>query len=323
MHMTDMDPTRAGQEFWQCHETPGAYGEFGIEFRDARTGVPIWGRGASAGITGDIGRAMAGDVDPAYPGYEVWASSGDLYTCKGVSISTTKPSNNFGIWWDGDLCRELLDGVKLDKWNPATKSSDRLLTLSSYGNATSNNTTKANPCLTADLYGDWREEAILRAADNASLLIFTTTIPTSYRLYTLMHNPQYRLAVAWQNTAYNQPPYPDYYLGTGMTTPPQPNIYLTGNHALSSDFKWQHVENGLTISPNPASHIVRLDLKKPATNLHLKVTGSDGKVVLNVKGGLSQLNNSLNNKLSSLRPGVYLVQVSDGKEVYNSKLLKE
>lgn len=231
MHMTDLDPSRAGQELWQCHEIPGAYGDFGIEFRDGRTGVPIWGRGAAQGITGDIGRAMAADVDPAYPGYEVWASSGDLYTCKGVSISTTKPSNNFGIWWDGDLCRELLDGVKLDKWNPSTKALVRLLTAS----GTSNNSTKANPCLTADLYGDWREEVVFRSPDNANLLIYTTTIPTTYRLYTLMHNSQYRTAVAWQNSAYNQPPYPDYYLGTGMTIPPQPNIYLAGNNALAVD----------------------------------------------------------------------------------------
>ena len=226
MHMTDLDPSRPGQELWQCHETPSAYGNFGIEFRNAGTGVPVWGRGPSQGITGDIGRAMAADVDPAYPGYEVWASSGDLYTCQGVSISTTKPGNNFGIWWDGDLCRELLDGVKLDKWNPSTGAMDRLLTAS----GTSNNGTKANPALTADLYGDWREEAIFRSTDNTNLLIYTTTIPTTFRLYTLMHNPQYRTAVAWQNTAYNQPPYPDYYLGTGMTVPPQPDIYLAGKN---------------------------------------------------------------------------------------------
>ena len=226
MHMTDLDPSRPGQELWQCHETPSAYGNFGIEFRDAGTGVPVWGKGPSEGITGDIGRAMAADVDPAHPGYEMWASSGDLYTCQGVSISTTKPGNNFGIWWDGDLCRELLDGVKLDKWNPSTGAMDRLLTAS----GTSNNGTKANPALTADLYGDWREEAIFRSTDNANLLIYTTTIPTTFRLYTLMHNPQYRTAVAWQNTAYNQPPYPDYYLGTGMTVPPQPDIYLAGKN---------------------------------------------------------------------------------------------
>lgn len=323
MHMTDLDPSRPGQELWQCHESQSAYGNFGIEFRDARTGQPIWGRGPADGVTGDIGRAMAGDVDPAYPGYEVWASSGDLYTCQGVSISTSKPSNNFGIWWDGDLCRELLDGTKLDKWNPATQSSNRLLTIYNYGSAASNNSTKANPCLTADLLGDWREEIILRSSDNANLLLFTTTIPTSYRLYTLMHNPQYRLAVAWQNTAYNQPPYPDYYLGTGMSTPPQPNIYLTGVSAALSTDKIPVTENRFKISPNPASDMVRFELKPAGDNLHMKVTTTDGKVVLRVKGGLSQLNNTLNSKLGSFTPGVYIVQIKDGNEVYVSKLLKQ
>lgn len=323
MHMTDLDPSRPGQELWQCHESQSAYGNFGIEFRDARTGQPIWGRGPADGVTGDIGRAMAGDVDPAYPGYEVWASSGDLYTCQGVSISTSKPSNNFGIWWDGDLCRELLDGTKLDKWNPATQSSNRLLTIYNYGSAASNNSTKANPCLTADLLGDWREEVILRSSDNANLLLFTTTIPTSYRLYTLMHNPQYRLAVAWQNTAYNQPPYPDYYLGTGMSTPPQPNIYLAGVSAALSTDKIPVTENRFKISPNPASDMVRFELKSAGDNMHMKVTTTDGKVVLRVKGGLSQLNNTLNSKLGSFTPGVYIVQIKDGNEVYVSKLLKQ
>jgi rhamnogalacturonan endolyase len=318
MHMTDLDPSRPGQELWQCHESPAAYGNFGIEFRDARTGQPLWGRGPVDGVTGDVGRAMAGDVDPSHPGYEVWASSGDLYTCQGVSISTSKPSNNFGIWWDGDLCRELLDGVKLDKWNPATQSSVRLMTI----NAASNNGTKANPCLTADLLGDWREEMILRSADNANLLLFTTTIPTSFRLYTLMHNPQYRLAVAWQNTAYNQPPYPDYYLGTGMATPPQPNIYLAGVTAASLPAKLV-ADNSFKITPNPVNNTVKLELKQAGDNLHMKVTTADGKAVLQAKGGLSQLNNSLNNKLGSFAPGVYIVQITDGGYVYVNKLLKQ
>ena len=232
MHMTDLDPERPGQELWQCHEDQGSYGQFGIEFRDGKTGQPLWGRGPNTGVSGDIGRAMAADIDPAYAGYEVWASAGGLYSCKGDSISANKPSYNFGIWWDGDLSRELLDGTKLDKWNPATKSSSRLLTIYNYGGASDNNGTKANPGLTADLLGDWREEMIFPSFDNKNLLIFTTTIPTTYRIYTLMHNPQYRTAVAWQNSAYNQPPYVDYFLGNGMTTPPRPNIFIAAASSL-------------------------------------------------------------------------------------------
>lgn len=39
-----------------------------------------------------------------------------------------------------------------------------------------------------------------------------TNIPTIYRIPTLMHNHTYRMAVAWQNAAYNQPPHVSYYM---------------------------------------------------------------------------------------------------------------
>jgi rhamnogalacturonan endolyase len=86
------------------------------------------------------------------------------------------------------------------------------------------NGTKSTPCLSADIFGDWREEVIWRTADNRELRIYTTTIPTEHRFYTLMHDPQYRLAIVWQNVAYNQPPHPGFYLGVGMKPPPKPNI---------------------------------------------------------------------------------------------------
>jgi rhamnogalacturonan endolyase len=235
LHMTDMDPDRPGQEVWQCHEEPARYGNYGLEFRDAKTGQPLWG---VAGGGADVGRAMAADIDPRYKGYEVWGAVGGLYTCKGQQISTSRPSINFGLWWDGDLQRELFDAsynsttgvstVRVDKWNYLTNSSTRLLTpsLPELGLGQTNNTTKANPVLSADLFGDWREEFILRSADNQFLNIYTTTTPTNYRIYTLMHDPQYRLAIAWQNSAYNQPPHPSFYLGEQMAPPPVPNITL-------------------------------------------------------------------------------------------------
>ncbi|GGH75827.1 rhamnogalacturonan endolyase [Filimonas zeae] len=226
LHMTDMDPDRPGQEVWQCHESPSAYGNYGLEFRDANTGIPIWGVPA----TGDVGRALAADIDPRYKGYECWGSAGNLYDCKGNQIGTTRPSMNHVVWWDADLQRELLDGNKLDKWNYTTGSLNRILTLynADNGEAASNNSTKANPAVTADILGDWREEIIMRKSDNSQLNIYTTTIPATNRIYTLMHDPQYRVAVAWQNTAYNQPPHPGFYLGEGMAAPPTPNIYTPG-----------------------------------------------------------------------------------------------
>ncbi|GJM68966.1 hypothetical protein HMSSN036_11820 [Paenibacillus macerans] len=167
---------------------------------------------------------MAADIDPNYPGEEVWASGGvGLYSITGSKISSSTPSINFGIWWDGDLSRELLDGVKIDKWNYSNNSMYNLLTGSGVA---SNNGTKATPTLQADLFGDWREEVIWRKSDNTALRIYTTTDITNYKIYTLMHDPVYRLSIAWQNVAYNQPPHTGYFLGNGMGPVTKPNIYV-------------------------------------------------------------------------------------------------
>lgn len=229
MHITDMDPSTLELEEWMCHESPSQYSPYGLRMKNAKTGETLWG----ITTTGDVGRAMAADIDPNYPGYEVWGSSGgNVYTNKGVSISTSVPTYNFGIWWDGDLSRELLDKNVIDKWNANTKASGRLYTVYQAASVTSNNGTKGTPCLSADILGDWREEVILRASDNQSLYLFTTQYVTDKRIYTLMHDPQYRVAIAWQNSAYNQPPYPSFFLGTDMATPPTPNIYTAGGSVL-------------------------------------------------------------------------------------------
>jgi rhamnogalacturonan endolyase len=151
---------------------------------------------------------------------------------------------NFMVWWDADLLRELLDGHNNDVENPdAYSASQKPVTTPpwigkwNYVNSTintiltadgtySNNGTKATPCLSADILGDWREEVIWRTSDNTALRIYTTTIPATNRIYTLMHDPQYRLGIAWQNGAYNQPPHTGFYLGDGMAEPPRPQIKI-------------------------------------------------------------------------------------------------
>jgi len=218
MHLSDLDPDRPGLEVFQVHETPS---NAGVEFRDAGTGQLIWG----VKTTKDIGRGMAADIDPRYKGAEVWAD-GSLYTAKGQKLGTTLPSStNFGIWWDGDLLRELLDSNRIDKWNYANNTTVNLLTASG---VSSNNGTKSTPNLQADLFGDWREEVVWRTNDSSALRIYTTTAVTDKRIYTLMHDPVYRLGVAWQNVAYNQPPHTGFYLGEGMSTPPVLNIRYAG-----------------------------------------------------------------------------------------------
>ena len=217
MHLSDMDPDRPGLEVWDVHESPNPVSSGG-ELRDAATGQLLFGY---PGI-GDTGRGMAAHIDPAYRGFQVWSSATDgTYDHTGVRISPNKPSVNFALWWDADLCRELLDGTSLDKWTG--NGTTRLMTFSDYG-AASINGTKANPCLSADLLGDWREEAVFRSSDSSQLLVFTSTILATNRFYTLMHDPQYRLSIAWQNTAYNQPPHTSFYIGEDMLPPPLPPI---------------------------------------------------------------------------------------------------
>jgi rhamnogalacturonan endolyase len=216
MHLSDIDPDRPGLEVFAIHERPRH--PYGASMCDAATGQVIWGLPLN-----DPGRGLAMDIDPRHRGYECWANSSDgLYTCKGEKISEAKPrSCNMGVWWDGDLLREILDGTTIDKWDHASGTAVRLL---SAEGCARNNGTKSNPCLCADILGDWREEVIWRTSDNKELRIYTTTVPTDRRLVTLMHDPVYRLSIAWQNVAYNQPAHPGFYLGEGMADPPRPTI---------------------------------------------------------------------------------------------------
>ena len=222
LHVSDLNPNRPGQEVFGVHESEGntiPLGTPGSALYDALTGQILWSN--NPGL--DVGRGICADIDPNFPGAECWgAPGGTRRVDTGEPIYTQTPSStNFAVWWDGDLSRELEDGTSVTKWNPLTRTTSTLL--SATGTA-SNNGTKATPVLTGDIFGDWREEVIWRASDNNSLRIYTTTIPATNRLYTLMHNRQYREAIAWQNVGYNQPPHPDYFIGTGMNAPPQPNI---------------------------------------------------------------------------------------------------
>ena len=135
----------------------------------------------------------------------------------GRELGAAPASCNFVIWWDADDVRELADGVRVTKHD----SGDTLLACDA---CASNNGTKSTPALTADLVGDYREEIVWREADNRALRIYTTTDLSTRRLFTLMHDPQYRVAIAWQNGAYNQPPHPSFYFGAGMAAPPAPAI---------------------------------------------------------------------------------------------------
>ncbi len=209
MHVTDIDPTRPGKEIFTVHEG-GTYAPYGYAMRDAATGQVLFG--AYSGK--DTGRGMIGDVDPSVPGIENWAigmqsADGDKLTTDPKNV----PGTNLSIKWAADMTTQVINGAgeqapTIDDWKRG-----RLLTAE--GTRT-NNGTKGTPSLVADVVGDWREEMLVRTADSSALRMYLSTEVTNHKLYTLMHDPQYRAEVARQNTTYNQPSYTDFYLASDM-----------------------------------------------------------------------------------------------------------
>jgi len=240
MHAGKLDPNRPGYQVVSVHEDSRA--AYGLEMRDAATGEILWGE-----FTGkDTGRGMAADIDPNYPGYESWGSGitdgqmvpyTKVYAANGQAIyemDEAPRSTNFAIWWDGDLGRELFDHIwdnetargipVIYKWDHVNK---KLVEIFRAEGTLTNNHTKGNPALQADFLGDWREELLLRNEDSTEYRLYTTTIPTTYRIPTLMQDPVYRLGIAWQNVAYNQPPHTGFYLGYEATEFPKAELDLT------------------------------------------------------------------------------------------------
>jgi rhamnogalacturonan endolyase len=169
---------------------------------------------------GDNGRGAADDVDPGNPGAEFWsATKANLRSCADGSNVGAKPqSQNFLIYWDADESRELQDGVWIGKYEGGT--------LLNASGCSGNNGTKNTPTLTADLLGDWREELVVRESNNSALRVYTTTDVTERRIYTLMHDPTYRMQVTWEQSSYNQPPHTGFHIGSGMADPPEPDIHV-------------------------------------------------------------------------------------------------
>jgi rhamnogalacturonan endolyase len=213
LHVAKMDPESNSVQVFGIHEiedTLKTPPRPGVALFDAATGKVRFAIGRNI----DVGRGVAADIDPRHPGFENWGGPGGLRDLNGKTISDAVPSStNFVVWWDGDLTRELLDKNRIDKWDWNNNRTVNLLTAT---DCVANNGTKATPSLSADLFGDWREEVMWRTKDNKELRIYSTVIPTAYRFTSLVQDPQYRTAVAGQNVGYNQPPHPGFYLGAGM-----------------------------------------------------------------------------------------------------------
>ena len=214
MHVTDIDPDRPGLEILTAHEN-GTSAPYGMAMRKAENGEVIFGVYSGR----DTGRSMIGDVVPASRGLESWASLPGgtdvlgLYTPTGQRISDSIPGTNQSIRWAADMTTQILNGSgdqtpTIDDWQRGT-----LLTAT---DTRTNNGTKGNASLIADVFGDWRDELLVRTADSSAIRIYLSTEVTDRKLYTLMHDLQYRVEVARQQTTYNQPSYPGFYLGSDI-----------------------------------------------------------------------------------------------------------
>ncbi|WP_182870864.1 rhamnogalacturonan lyase [Stieleria mannarensis] len=221
MHISDMYPQRPGLEVFTVQENEGATVRFqtpGAAMRDAATGEILWSH--SPGI--DVGAGLAADIDPRHPGFEAWGGPGGLRNSAGESVGRSPRSTGYAIWWDGDLLRELLGrGGRVTKWDWEAEQERSIFVAQGRG-------APRGPNLIGDIVGDWREEIITASPDGQSLRVYTTSIPTESRLYTLMQDPQYRLSITWQNVVYNKPPHTSFFLGHKMADPPIPAIKIVG-----------------------------------------------------------------------------------------------
>ncbi|MCC8168982.1 MAG: hypothetical protein LIO59_01120, partial [Oscillospiraceae bacterium] len=220
--------------------------DYGMTLIDASNGEQMFHEGAGS----DTGRGMMADIG-AGGYYQFWSSGNNARISEGgTDFEETYLPNasyttyNFRIFWDGDLYDELLDGTATSSRNGEMTiyncNGAMMIPLFSTSGCYSNNTTKNNPALTADLFGDWREELVCRLTDSSALRVYTTNIYTDYKMKSLMYDAVYRCGVAAEQTAYNQPPHLGYYLteksDNSLENAPEITALAGATQVLVTDF---------------------------------------------------------------------------------------
>ncbi|MCQ2612482.1 MAG: rhamnogalacturonan lyase [Treponemataceae bacterium] len=210
MHVANINPDLPGYEIFNVFE--GAkYAPYGFALRDAETGKVYFGEYAET----DLGRCMIGDIVPGERGLQVWVK--DVYNVAGKKLDVPHLSTNMSIRWAADLTTQLTDSEDyLNGEHTGVINDNTHGTMLTPENTLTNNGTKGNPCLVADIFGDFREEIVLRTKDSSALRIYTNTEITKHKLFTLLHDVQYRTGIAWQNNCYNQPCYTSFYYASDM-----------------------------------------------------------------------------------------------------------
>lgn len=245
LHIGDFIPERPGLEVLGVHEDKVN----GTTLRDAATGEVIY----QIPSGDDVGRGMGADIDPNHRGMEFWSARSDIRSSATSDVvgSRSGVSMNMACWWDGDLLRELQDGISITKYNYNTGKAETLLTATG---CASNNSTKSNPCIQADILGDWREEVVWRTDDNKYIRIYLTPYPTDYRFHTFLEDNVYRMSVAYQNVAYNQPTNTGFYFGADLENIfPEKEVLVEGDSYVvdpvfdALSYHWSTGETSKTI----------------------------------------------------------------------------
>ena len=295
-HCSDFDPYRHGQEIFACNEDSPA-----MNYRDGTTGK-IYYRLQS---TGDDGRALCGNFSNQYPGAIGHSSQSGTISCVADKVISGGPggfTNNFRIYWDGDLLEEGLDGANSREGAARVFKADGSAIFTADGTANCN-WTKNTPSATGDVLGDWREEIIARTSDNKYIRVYTTNIKTNYRNYTLWHDHQYRQGMVWESMGYNQPPHCSYFLGEleGITVAPPPltntgRVIVSDGSAIGKDLDGQHVlvcdyaDTQLSIADGASPWVVTFNVPSWVQGTNSTSTNGNGKInytyyTCNVSGG--------------------------------------
>ncbi|MCD8055305.1 MAG: rhamnogalacturonan lyase [Clostridiales bacterium] len=221
IHVGDFLPERPGPEVWGCLES----GSTGAYLADAATGEIL----GHYDCDRDVGRALAENFITGNSSAEFLCATTPTvfyYDTEKSKLSEMKDviwtgGVNFAVWFTGELERCALDKTSVLSYRDGTARE-----VLRGKDVTSINGSKATPCLTLDLLGDWREEIVFASSDGNFLRVYLTDCDTDYRIYTLMHNTMYRCGVANENICYNIPPHTDYFLDSAYPLPEYPNVYV-------------------------------------------------------------------------------------------------
>ena len=266
--------------------------------------------------TSDDGRALCGNFSNDYPGAIGHSSQSGTVSCvadKVLSGAPTGFTNNWRIYWDGDLLEEGLDGASSREGAARVFKANGSAIFTADGTANCN-WTKNTPSAVGDVIGDWREEIIVRTSDNKYVRVYTTNYTTNYRNYTLWHDHQYRQGMVWESMGYNQPPHCSYFLGEleGITVAPPP-FTNTGREIIA---------NGGTIGSGfNGKHVLVCDYAD--TQVSIEDGAQPWVVTFNVPSWVQGTNSTVTDGTGTINYTYYTCNVTGGGLSGSSRLVKQ